>query len=904
MTNLLPLVLDFETFYDPKGGYTLKKMPTAQYVRDERFASLGAGVRLPGQPAVWLEPEPLRGFLDRVPWDQTLLVAHNCVPADTEVLTPRGWRGIASIPVGALVMQWDPTTGQAAWAPVQATTQARAEGTYEWDTVFHSGSYSPGHRMYFQTPDTSDQWRAEPAETVARRGANNTYIPLAGEFVGGASLFTPLEARLVEAVRADGSYQGSSSFRFALKKGRKIDRLQQLLISLGVEWRSEARPDGATRMFLYACPLTKRIATFLGPEKRYTVQSLLGLNLPSRLSMIDEMRHWDGSDHGCYPAFKWSCADPETVEAVHTVAHLSGWRLSGGWRDNNRGFTAGRDGFRVFSATLRPSRRAKLVEPATYNATPQEVHCVTVPSGAIFVRRKGRIWITGNCQFDGLVLTERYGHKPKEYACTMFMLRWLISQGLLNPRMNTSLDTAAALVGMEKGDMEQALADNTLGEYAATDAAICGALFDKYWHILPEDERGFIDIHVRMATEPVLELDTEALQRLADADKAMEGDGGLFQLARKDDLFASALTALGVNPEYKTTDKGNLKLALAKTDAFMQGLQNHPNELVRLLADIRLKARSTILRTRSQRFLDVGAPLPAPTLYYGAHTGRGSGLDMINVQNLPRKGGLRECVLAPEGHKLVIVDSSQVEVRTNAWLAGQEDLLEDFRQGRDPYLSFASFRYSVGYDSLLARYRAEDPESMRWRQVCKAAVLALGFMQGAGGFEGYCKSNNVPLAEGEAPQVVHTYRNRHQKIVELADNTLNLIRRQGTTPAPNGTKLTYPDLKFEGRDVLWRRPVIFAKSVNEGHSGLWRGSAIENLVQKVARDVVFWQALQMRRAGLRVILMAHDEVVLLTKDEDAEATLEAALAWMQTNPPWAEGLPLGAEGKITDRYTK
>ena len=507
-----------------------------------------------------------------------------------------------------------------------------------------------------------------------------------------------------------------------------------------------------------------------------------------------------------------------------------------------------------------------------------------------------------NAQFDALVLTEHYGFKPRQYACTMFMLRWLISQGLLDPRMRTSLDAAAPLVGMEKGNLEAALANDTLGEYATDDAAICGALYDKYWHLLPEDEQGYIDIHVRMAVEPVFDLDTETLRRLADADKALEG---LFPLVRQDDKFAAALTALGVSPQYKTTAKGNLKLALAKTDKFMQSLENHPNELVRMLADLRLKSRSTIMRSRAQRFLDVGAPLPAPIMYYGAHPGRGSGLDKINVQNLPRKGGLRECIKAPPGYKLVIVDSAQIQVRVCAWLAGQEDLLEDFRQGRDPYLSFAAYRYCVPYEDLLARYKAGDPEVDHWRRICKAAVLALQFMQGEHGFAHECDKYNIPLKPGESLENVNAYRAKNTKIVEYADYCYSLIKQQGFIPAPNGTRLNYPEVRIlPGGKAEWRRPVIFAKSVNEGWGNIWRGVAIENITMKVERDVVFWQTLQMHREGLPVVLMSHDEAVLLAREGEGEDVLAAGLKWMNTPPPWAEGLPLGAEGHIFDCYTK
>lgn len=230
--------------------------------------------------------------------------------------------------------------------------------------------------------------------------------------------------------------------------------------------------------------------------------------------------------------------------------------------------------------------------------------------------------VAHHAQFDAAVLADQFGHRPARYACTMFMLRYLIAQGHLDPEQTTSLDAAAPLVGMAKGDLDTALEAGTLDAYATLDADICGALFEAYWHQLPEVERDYIHIHVLAAADPVFDIDRDRLQELADADRAMEA---LFPIVRKDDKFAAALDALGVNPEWKTTPKGTYKLATSKKDTFMQRLHDHPDPRVRKLAEVRAKASSTIERTRSQRFLDVGAPLPAPLLYYGAHTGRSSG---------------------------------------------------------------------------------------------------------------------------------------------------------------------------------------------------------------------------------------------------------------------------------------
>lgn len=513
--------------------------------------------------------------------------------------------------------------------------------------------------------------------------------------------------------------------------------------------------------------------------------------------------------------------------------------------------------------------------------------------------------ICHNAQFDSLVLTEYYGYRPRQYACTMFMLRWLISQGHLDPRMGTGLAEAAPLVGMEKGNLEQALANDTLGEYATDDAAICAALYDKYWHLLPEDEQGFIDIHVRMAVEPVFGLDREALRALADADKALEE---LFPLVRKDDLFAAALSAMGVSPEYKTTAKGNLKLALAKNDKFMQRLQGHPDPTVRLLAETRLRSRSTINRSRAQRFLDVGAPFPVPLLYYGQHPGRASGLDKLNMSNLPKEKGIRQTLLAPEGHKLIIADSAQCQVRVEAYHARQENLLRDFREGRDPYVAFAEVRYGERYEDLLAAYREEEardeigPASKK-RSICKAAVLALGFMQGANGFLEYCSIYNVPI-DGlqEAEYVVQLYRATYPQHVAFANACLAEVRQTGKQILSSGREIHYPDLRITAEgDVEWRRPKIFARSANEGWGKIWRGAACENRVMAEERDIIKWQTMQV---PYRCILMCYDESVFLARDEEVDEAAAAARKWFSTPPPWSPDIPLKGGVRVSAYYTK
>jgi DNA polymerase I-like protein with 3'-5' exonuclease and polymerase domains len=138
--------------------------------------------------------------------------------------------------------------------------------------------------------------------------------------------------------------------------------------------------------------------------------------------------------------------------------------------------------------------------------------------------------------------------------------------------------------------------------------------------------------------------------------------------------------------------------AFAKTDEDFKELQEHPNPKVQALVAARLGNKTTLEETRTQRFIDIAGRgrLPVPIKYYAAHTGRWGGDDKINLQNLPSRGQnagkLKDSIKPPPGYVLVDADSSQIEARTVAWMAGQTDLVEAFGEWRGRIQN-----YGVGY---------------------------------------------------------------------------------------------------------------------------------------------------------------------------------------------------------------
>ncbi|MFN9909224.1 MAG: DNA polymerase, partial [bacterium] len=117
--------------------------------------------------------------------------------------------------------------------------------------------------------------------------------------------------------------------------------------------------------------------------------------------------------------------------------------------------------------------------------------------------------------------------------------------------------------------------------------------------------------------------------------------------------------------------------------------------------------------------------IPVPLKYYGAHTGRWSGTDKVNFQNLPsrdpKKKALKNAIIPPEGYVIINSDSSQIEARVLAWLAGQEDVVKQFANKEDVYSIFASSVYG----------RTITKANPTERFVGKTCVLGLGYGTGA-----------------------------------------------------------------------------------------------------------------------------------------------------------------------------
>jgi DNA polymerase len=373
---------------------------------------------------------------------------------------------------------------------------------------------------------------------------------------------------------------------------------------------------------------------------------------------------------------------------------------------------------------------------------------------------------------------------------------------------------------------------------------------------------------------------------------------------------------------------GNETYAFGKTDAAFKALLDHDNAAVQAVVAARLGVKSTLEETRTESFLGIQSrgTLPIMLNYWGAHTGRASGGDKMNLQNLPRGGALRKSIMAPEGHVLIASDSAQIEARVVAWLAGQDDLVEDFRNKVDIYSKFAGTVYGREINKAVDKVE---------RFVGKTCILGLGYGMGADKFKTALKIGqggvSVDMPADEAAKTVSLYRAKYDQIAALwkaADKALEAMVNgfeaefgQGITlrctPArdemgidaaialPNGTHIRYPGLR--------KTKEGFEYDNRYGAVKIYGAKVVENVVQALARIVVFDQMARVDKTlrdyddpangkRFKVVLTVHDEVVLVVPEEHGPWALEMVLTEMSKPPSWCASLPVACEGDIGRSY--
>jgi len=532
-----------------------------------------------------------------------------------------------------------------------------------------------------------------------------------------------------------------------------------------------------------------------------------------------------------------------------------------------------------------------------------------------------------NTMFDGAILSWLFGVRPKVLLDTLCMAR-----SIHGVEAGGSLKALAERYGIgEKGtEVINALGKRRVdftaeelaryGEYCKNDVELTYKLFEILSEGYPRQELKVIDATLKMFTEPVLELDIPLLeQHLLDVktkkEKLLEAATADKDVLMSNDKFAELLQQLGVQPPTKISARtGKEAWAFAKTDEEFKALLEHPDARVQTLVAARLGTKTTLEESRTERFINIGRRglMPVPLRYYAAHTGRWGGDDKINLQNLPSRGAngnkLKQSIRAPAGYLLIDSDSSQIEARILAWLAGQDDLVTAFANGEDVYKIMAS--------SIYAKPAEEITKEERF--VGKTTILGAGYGMGAAKFQAQLKTFGVDTDLEEAKRIITVYRETYPRIPELwkqAQKCLDCIVTKTVSNLGRAGVLEFDPSRsgFLLPNGLWQRYDGLTKQMDEtgkeqyvyptrrGTVKIYGGKIVENICQALARCVIAEQLVKIN-SKYKVVLTVHDAVACVAKKEIAQQARDYVEQCMRATPKWADGLPLNCESGMGESY--
>jgi DNA polymerase len=279
----------------------------------------------------------------------------------------------------------------------------------------------------------------------------------------------------------------------------------------------------------------------------------------------------------------------------------------------------------------------------------------------------------------------------------------------------------------------------------------------------------------------------------------------------------------------------------------------------------------------------------------------------VNLQNLPSRGAeggkLKRCIVAPRGHVIIDCDSSQIEARVLAWLAGQADILEKFRKKEDVYKYMAARIFNTSVEQI-------TPEQ---RFIGKTTVLGAGYGMGAVKFQMQLSTMGKDLDLDMCKFIIKQYRlanpaiagwwNDLTHVLELmlhnkpADvDHVGLMTLEPFTgiSLPNKLMQNYPELaRHTNGDYTYQTRM--------GPNKIYGGKVAENLCQAVARCIIGAQMIEIEKR-YRVVLTVHDAIACVVPEDEAHEARAYIEECMRTPPAWAQGLPLDCESGMARNY--
>jgi DNA polymerase-1 len=263
----------------------------------------------------------------------------------------------------------------------------------------------------------------------------------------------------------------------------------------------------------------------------------------------------------------------------------------------------------------------------------------------------------------------------------------------------------------------------------------------------------------------------------------------------------------------------------------------------------------------------------------GSVTGRIASSDP-NLQNIPIRTELgrrvRNAFIATEEWSLIAIDYSQIELRVAAHMAGDQAMLEAFREGQDIHTATAAAIHGIPLEEITEQQRRD------------AKATNFGLIYGMSAY-GLTQSTDLTLAEAET--FVETYFKRFPGIADYLEKIKEQAKEKGYVETLLGRRRYFPRLSTTTDYNLRRR------EEREAINAPIQGTAAD--IMKLAMIEV---ADKLKESGFsaRMLLQVHDELVLEAPVEERDPIIDLVQTAMEN--VYSLEIPLTTDAKYGENW--
>ena len=489
-----------------------------------------------------------------------------------------------------------------------------------------------------------------------------------------------------------------------------------------------------------------------------------------------------------------------------------------------------------------------------------------------------------NLKYDYVMLA-RAGLKVHPLGFDSMIAEWVVNPSSRNlglkrlcwVRLNRSMQEIESLIGKGRSQITMAeVAIEDAAKYAVEDAVMVLLLKPVLEHDLEETKSQELFQNLEMPLIPILAgmemegigLDIPFLKKMSEK---LEGD--LRQLEKK--IFQSVGYEFNLNSPKQLSEALFDKLALVPPDKGNKTASGYYSTSADVLTYLRnqhevpswvleyreyTKLKSTYVDALQTQVNPETGRVHTSYNQTGSVTGRIASTDP-NLQNIPIRTELgrqvRKAFIASPGCSLVAVDYSQIELRVAAHMAGDEAMLEAFREGKDIHTTTAAAIHNISLEEVTKQQRRD------------AKAINFGLIYGMSPF-GLTQTTDLTLAEAE--QFVETYFQRFPGIKRYLEKIREQAREKGYVETLLGRRRYFPRLATATNVNIRRR------EEREAINAPIQGTAAD--IMKLAMIAVS-QQLQASELTGKILLQVHDELVLEVKDEQVAETIKLVKSAME-----------------------